>query len=98
VSHPSVRRLNTLSEENIEKIVDAYRRFIDIEGFSKVVDKSEIVANDYNLNVTLYVIPNEEEEEIDILREFQELKRLEKERQDVMSRVEQYIMEIAGAR
>jgi type I restriction enzyme M protein len=97
VPHPSVRRLNTLSRENIEKIVDAYRRFADIEGFSRVVDKSEIAANDYNLNVTLYVMLNEEKEEIDIFREFQELKELEKERQDVMMRVEQYIMEIARA-
>ena len=97
IPHPSVRRLNTLSKENILKIVDAYRRFIDIEGFSKVVDRSEIVANDYNLNVTLYVMPNEEKEEIDILKEFQELKELEKERHDVMMRVEQYILGIVEA-
>jgi type I restriction enzyme M protein len=97
VPHPSVRRLNTLSRENIEKIVDVYRRFVDIDGFSKVVDRSEIAANDYNLNVTLYVMPNEEKEEIDILKEFQELKELEKERQDLMMRVEQYVMEIARA-
>jgi hypothetical protein len=42
-------------------------------------------------------MPNEEKEEIDILKEFQEMKELEKERQDVMMRVEQYILGIAEA-
>jgi type I restriction enzyme M protein len=95
--HPEIKKLNRLNDENIKRIVDAYRRFADIEGFSKVVDRSEIAAREYNLNVTLYVIPNEMREEIDILKEFQELKELEKERQDVMMRVEQYVIEIARA-
>jgi type I restriction enzyme M protein len=93
--HPEIKKLNRLSDENIKRIVDAYRKFADIEGFSKVVDISEIAAKEYSLNVTLYVIPNEKKEEIDILKEFQELKELEKERQDAMMRIEQYVMEIA---
>jgi type I restriction enzyme M protein len=97
IPHPSVKRLNTLSPENINKIVEAYRKFVDISGFCRVVDVEEVRKNDYNLNVTLYVMPNEEKEEIDILKEFQELKELEKERQDVMTRVEQQILGIAEA-
>jgi type I restriction enzyme M protein len=97
IKHPTVRKLNTLSEDNIRHIVEAYKRFEDLAGFSKVVGIEEIRKNDYNLNVTLYVMPNEEKEEIDILKEFQELKELEKERQDVMMRVEQYILGIAEA-
>ncbi|MEM2585056.1 MAG: class I SAM-dependent DNA methyltransferase [Thermoproteota archaeon] len=97
IPHPSVRRLNSLSKENIEKIVEAYREFTSIPGFSRVVDKSEIVGNDYNLNVTLYVIPVEEAEKIDISKEFSELKELEKEREEVGKRLEQYISEITKA-
>ncbi len=37
----------------------------------------EVRDNDYNLNVALYVMPVEEEEQIDIALEFSELKRLE---------------------
>ena len=70
IPHPSVRRLNSLSKENIEKIVTAYRKFVDIPGFCRVVDKKEIVDNDCNLNVTLYVMPVEEVERIDISRNF----------------------------
>ncbi|MEM1782781.1 MAG: N-6 DNA methylase [Nanopusillaceae archaeon] len=94
IPHPSIKRLNSLSKENIEKIVKAYREFSNIPGFSRVVDKSEIVKNDYNLNVTLYVMPVEEVEKIDISKEFLELKELEKEREEIEKKLEQYISEI----
>jgi len=97
IPHPSVRRLNTLSPENINKIVEAYRKFVDIAGFCRVVNVEEVRKNDYNLNVTLYVMPIEKSEQIDIIKEHEELKALEKERHEVMIRLEQYIMGIAEA-
>ncbi|MEM0328694.1 MAG: type I restriction-modification system subunit M [Thermoproteota archaeon] len=97
IPHPSVRRLNSLSDKNIERIVEAYRKFSDITGFSRVVDKSEIIDNDYNLNVTLYVMPVEEVERIDIKKEFSELKELEKEREEIRKKLENYISEITKA-
>ncbi len=96
--HPSVRRLNSLSKENTGKIVDTYRKFIDITGFSKIVDISKVKDNDYNLNVTLYVMPMEEDEEIDIAKEFLELKTLEKERQEIGRKIEEYITKLSEAR
>jgi len=95
IPHPSVRRLNSLSKENIRKIVEAYRKFAEIPGFSRVVGIEEVKNNDYNLNVTLYVMPIEEEEPIDIAKEFSELKKLEVERQEVERKLEQYISQLA---
>jgi len=40
--HPDVRKLNRLSEKNIEKIIQAYREFKDIEGFSRAVSIDEV--------------------------------------------------------
>ena len=94
IQHPSVRRLNSLSEENINKIVEAYRKFTDTAGFCRVVDKREVKKNDYNLNVTLYVMPIEEPEHIDVIKEFFELKELEKERQITVEKLEYYISEL----
>ncbi|MEM3368467.1 MAG: class I SAM-dependent DNA methyltransferase [Nitrososphaerales archaeon] len=94
IPHPSVRRLNSLSKENIEKITNAYEKFAEIAGFSRVVDKKEVIDNDYNLNVTLYVMPIEEGEQINISKEFSELKELEKERQEVAKKLEEYISEL----
>ena len=93
--HPEVRRLNMLSKENIEKIVKAYREFKDIEGFSRVVDMEEVKNNDYNLNVTLYVFPMEKEEEIDVVKEYQELLNLENERNQIENQIKMYLDEIS---
>ncbi|MEM0381070.1 MAG: type I restriction-modification system subunit M [Nitrososphaerota archaeon] len=97
VKHPSVRRLNAFSKENIEKIVRVYREFRDLPSFARVVNISEVAANNYNLNVTLYVMPMDEDEKIDVFKEFEELKTLEKEREEIMRKLEEYIQQIKEA-
>ncbi len=54
----------------------------------------EIEQNDSNLNVTLYVMQDEENEGINIAQEYAELKELEKQRQEVANKLEQYISEL----
>ncbi|MEV5644033.1 class I SAM-dependent DNA methyltransferase [Streptomyces flaveolus] len=49
------RSQNRLEPQNVEKIVDAFREWADIPGFSRVVSLDEIVANDFNLNIRRYV-------------------------------------------
>jgi type I restriction enzyme M protein len=95
--HPDVRKLNRLGDEHIQKIVTAYKEFKDIDGFSRAVSLEEIKENDYNLNVTLYVFPEEEVEEIDIVKEWEELRHLESELADVEERIEQYLKELRGS-
>jgi len=95
--HPEVRKLNRLGDENIRKIADVYTSFIEEKGFSRIVPLNEIEENDYNLNVTLYVMPIEKEEKIDIAKEFSELKELEKGKQEVARKLEQYVSGITEA-
>jgi len=95
IAHPLLRRLTSFSKENIARIAEAYQTFVDSEGFSKPVDKKDIVDNDYNLNVTLYVMQIEKVEKIDLAKELSELKVLEKERQEVTDRLEKYVSDIA---
>ena len=92
--HPEVRKLNQLGEEHIKKIVEAYSSFNEKEGFSHMVDADEIIENDYSLNVTLYVFPEEKIEEIDIDKEWNELKQLEKELAEVDKKIENYLAEL----
>lgn len=92
--HPEVRKLNRLGGKHIEKIVEAYRNFKDVDGFARVVSLDEIRENDYNLNVTLYVFPREEVEEIDVEREWEELHRIEREILSVEKKIENYLREI----
>jgi len=95
--HPEVKRLNRLGEENIRKIVKAYKEFQSIEGFSKVVDIKEVEKNDFDLNVTLYVVPLEEEEEIDLSMELDEFRKISKEEEEIVSKAMAYIDQIVRA-
>ena len=95
--HPEVRKLNILGKGNIEKIANAYRSFSEEKGFARVVGLDEVRLNDYNLNVTLYVMADEEGEQIDITKEHKELKELEREKQVIAEKLEQYLRDIAVA-
>ena len=48
------RAQNHLHAEHIEKIVSAWERFEDIEGFARVVTRDELKQNDDNLNIRRY--------------------------------------------
>jgi len=95
--HPEVRRLNMLGEDNIDKITKAYREFAEVPGFSRIVPIEEMRKYDYNLNVTLYVTPIGEEESIDLASEWEELKRIEQERQELTNKVNHIMNEITKA-
>jgi len=95
--HPEVRRLNMLGEDNINKITKVYREFAEVPGFSRVVPIEEVRKYDYNLNVTLYVTPIEGEESINLVSEWEELKRIEQERQELMNKVNHVMNEMTKA-
>ena len=78
---------NTLSAENIRKIVDAYRKFKDIEKFAKVITKEEAKEADYNLSPSRFVSVNEEEEYRSMADILNELRGLEGERSRINEKV-----------
>src|SRR3989344_1464846 len=92
--HPDVRKLNTLSEKNLKKIVNAYDNFKDEKGFSRIVDLAEIQKQDFNLNVSLYVFPEDEKEDIDIEKEWQDVQDLKKEEDKIDKKIEVFLREI----
>jgi type I restriction enzyme M protein len=57
---------NRLRERDIHKIVDAFTKGLEIEGYSRMVGKDEIEKNDYNLNIPRYIDGSEEEDLQDI--------------------------------
>jgi type I restriction enzyme M protein len=93
-SHPEVRKLNRLGESHIEKIAGAYGEFGEIEGFSQPIPIEQIRENEYNLNVTLYVFPEEEVEEIDVAAEWRALKRIEADLGETERKIEGYLEEL----
>lgn len=92
--HPEIKRLNILRKEHIDKIVETYGNFREEGGFSKIVTLEEVKNNDYNLNVTLYVAPIVEEEKIDISKEWMEFLKLNREAEELVKKVGEYVSEI----
>lgn len=92
--HPEIRKLNRLSEKNIEKIVKAYTKFEKTKGFSDTISREKIKEQEYNLNVTLYVFPEAEEEDIDIKKEWNELQETESQAFGLGKKIEGYLQEL----
>jgi type I restriction enzyme M protein len=81
------KKQNTLSRENIQKIVNAYREFKDIEKFVKVVTIEEVKENDHNLSPSRYVSVIEEEKYRPIEEILSELHKIEKDRKEIEERI-----------
>lgn len=52
-----------LEEKHIKKIYEAYKDFKDIEGFACVLSNEDIIKNNANLNISLYVSNNGDNKE-----------------------------------
>jgi type I restriction enzyme M protein len=92
--HPEVRKLNILGKNHIEKIAGVYKSFSEEKGFSRVVSLDEVRQNDYNLNVTLYAMADEKREQVDITKEWNQLKELESEMGNINEKLEKYLKEV----
>ena len=85
---------NILREEDIKKIDSAFTKYEDIEGYCHIADFDELKENEFNLNVPRYVDISETEEEIDIQKTIDELKKLEKEKQEIEIQVNKNLKEL----
>jgi type I restriction enzyme M protein len=88
------RNQNTLTEENIEKILNAYKNRKDIDKYAHVASIDEIKENDYNLNIPRYVNTFEEEEPIDIKQVQSALKFIEEDIVEVTKELNVYLKEL----
>jgi type I restriction enzyme M protein len=70
---------NFITEEGKKKIVDAFLKWKEIEKFSKVVSKDEIVKNNYNISPSRYIHTADAEEHRPISEIIEELNELEDE-------------------
>jgi len=93
-SHPEVRKLNRLGDKNIDRIVKAYKSEKELKGFSEFIEKEKIKENDYNLNVTLYVYPEEEIEEINIAREWKDISDINQKLSETEKKIANYLTEL----
>ena len=57
---------NSLTNENVNKITDAYTSRQEVEKYSALVAKEQIAENDYNLNIPRYIDNTDEEQLVDL--------------------------------
>lgn len=86
---------NYLREEDIQRVMDAYEQYRDIDMFSYVATKEEVVENEYNLNIPRYVDTFEEEEPVDIQAVQQRINTVKNEIEDVERQIAKYL-EVLG--
>lgn len=79
--------MNELSDEDIDRIVNAYEQRAEIEKFSHKATLEEIAANGYNCNIPRYVNTFEEEEQIDIQAVRTELAEITAKKQAAIDKV-----------
>lgn len=78
---------NTITDEDIDRIVAAYAERKDIDKFCHVATISEIEDNDYNLTVNRYIDTSKKEEPVDIAKVKEELVEIHKRKQVAIDKV-----------
>ena len=68
------RAQNELLSEHVERIYKWVRNYSDVDGIARVVALQEIAANDYNLNIPLYVEPKSNKKTITLEKSMEQLK------------------------
>ena len=89
---------NYIEREHIEKIVEAYRAFEDVERFTHVAGLEEIQGNDFNLNISRYVDTTEPVEVMPVEEALAQLREAERRRDEAVARMDALLAEMGYAR
>jgi type I restriction enzyme M protein len=80
-----VKNQNKLSKENMDKIVETYRKREDVEKYAHVATFEEIKENEFNLNIPRYVDTFEEEAPVDMVAIGSTIQDIRKEKAELKS-------------
>lgn len=83
-----------LRSKDVDKIVETFNHYEDIEMYARVVSLEEIRSNDFNLNIPRYIDKSEKEVELDLHKITSELKILEEEQLLIKSKVNNFLNEL----
>lgn len=85
---------NVITDEDIERIYDAYVNRSEIEGFSHVAYMDEIERNGFNCNIPRYVNNLEKEADINLTEQFSLIKGLEARAATIDNQLKEYFEEL----
>jgi type I restriction enzyme M protein len=85
---------NQLSDQNVATLADAFHGYAEVERLARAVPLTEIVANDYNLNISRYVHLTEEAEDLDVSEEIEKLLELREQRDAAEAKMIGFLKEL----
>lgn len=88
------KKMNIITDEDIDRIYNAYINRVEIKRFSHVAKIDEIRKNDYNCNIPKYVDSFEKEDPIDINAQTKIIKLRSKESDDIEKRLKPFFKEL----
>ena len=89
---------NFIDREHIDRIVEAYRAFQDVDRFAHVADLEEMRGNDFNLNISRYVDTTEPVEVMSVEEALAQLRDAERRRDEAVSKMDALLAEMGYAR
>ena len=88
------KTMNIITEEDIDRILNAYIERKDIDKFAHVATLDEIRANDYNCNIPRYINTFEQEERIDIASEMKTISNCNSTSAKLEAELSNYLKEL----
>lgn len=85
---------NKLTEENRQKILQAYIQRKDVDHFAKLVNNQNIAQNEYNISVSTYVTQKDTRQEIDIHKLNAEIKEIVAKQQKLRAAIDEIVQEL----
>lgn len=88
---------NKLSDENIEHILEFYKKRENIENICALIDNSDILANEANLSVSSYVEAKDTRESINIKELNAEILQIVAKQSALRSKIDSIVAELEGS-
>ncbi len=85
---------NKLLDENIDKILNAFKDRKDAKHFAKLVHNEKIAKNEYNIAVSSYVEQKDEREEIDITELNAKIEKIVARQTELRSQIDAIVKEL----
>src|SRR5690606_37967938 len=85
---------NVMRDEDVDLIVNTYRKRKVKDKFSHIADLTEISENDYNLNIPRYVDTFEEEEPVDLEVVAKDLKQIDQDLAETNKEIAKFCEEL----
>jgi type I restriction enzyme M protein len=88
------KKQNRLRDEDVNKVIEAYRGRDERERYSHKANLDELIANNFNLNIPRYVDTFEPEPEVDLQAVQTEIRDLEGQLAQTREKMQFYLKEL----